>query len=417
MLSVNSNYGAAIALQNLNQTNNDLGDIQNRISTGLKIASAKDNGAVFAIAEGQRVRVSSISSVREGLARAESAAETALTAGDSLTGLLKKLKEKAVAAQDTGISATQRAALNDEFVALRDSIDTIVGSATFNGANLLNGNGGSALTALSSDLGSAGTVDTRLTQALGTGDAVSSRFASIVDAANAAVAADAVANDVVRFQVSATDSGTAGVDFNVTLGATTTIQQFVDEVNLKGQGILSVSYNEQTGRFTYQSKSAASGANAITITRASGTGTLGFVGVAGTTSGDHVAGTTINQITIAALDFRLGNGPFASKLTSSTQLTDATTAANVSANLDIVISDVVRDLATLGSRANAVKAQNEFLAKLSDQVERGISNLVDADLAKESARLQSQQIKQQLGAQALSIANQSPQVILNLFRG
>jgi flagellin len=415
MLSINSNYGAAIALQNLNQTNNDLGDIQNRISTGLKIASAKDNGAVFAIAEGQRVRVSSIESVREGLARAESAAETALTAGDSLTGLLKKLKEKAVAAQDTGISATQRAALNDEFVALRDSIDTIVGSATFNGANLLNGNGGAPLTALSSDLGSAGTVDRRQSAALGAGVAPASRFAEIVDAA--AAGTNITAGDILRVQVGAAESGTAGVDFNVTLSATLTIQQFVDEVNLKGQGILSVSYDEQTGRFSYQAKSAASGTQAITLSVGSGTGDLAFVGVAGGANTDHSAGVTINQITITALDFRLGNGPFAGKLTSSTQLTDATTAANVSASLDIVISDVSRSLATLGSRANAVKSQNEFLAKLSDQIERGISNLVDADLAKESARLQSMQIKQQLGAQALSIANQSPQVILNLFRG
>ena len=58
----------------------------------------------------------------------------------------------------------------------------------------------------------------------------------------------------------------------------------------------------------------------------------------------------------------------------------------------------------------------DFLASLSDTVEKGVSSLVDADLAKESAKLQSLQVKQQLGAQALSIANQSPQIILSLFR-
>jgi flagellin len=73
-------------------------------------------------------------------------------------------------------------------------------------------------------------------------------------------------------------------------------------------------------------------------------------------------------------------------------------------------------MATMGSQAKALVVQGDFMVKLKDVVEQGISNLVDADLAKESARLQSLQIKQQLGAQALSIANQSPQVIMSLFR-
>ncbi len=74
------------------------------------------------------------------------------------------------------------------------------------------------------------------------------------------------------------------------------------------------------------------------------------------------------------------------------------------------------NLATLGSQSKALDIQQSFLATLSDTVEKGVSSLVDADLAKESARLQSLQIKQQLGAQALSIANTSPQVLLSLFR-
>ena len=66
MLSVNTNYSAMIALQNLNYTNSDLEAVQNKISTGLKVANAKDNGAVFAIAQGQRARVSGLAAVRDG---------------------------------------------------------------------------------------------------------------------------------------------------------------------------------------------------------------------------------------------------------------------------------------------------------------------------------------------------------------
>jgi flagellin len=97
----------------------------------------------------------------------------------------------------------------------------------------------------------------------------------------------------------------------------------------------------------------------------------------------------------------------------STTAAAATTASNA---LEQAITDLNIGLASLGSQATALDAQQNFLAKLSDEIENGIGNLVDADLAKESAKLQSLQIKQQLGAQALSIANQAPQVILSLFK-
>src|SRR5690606_36426228 len=99
MLSVNSNYGASIALQSLNSTNNDLNQVQNRISTGLKVSSARDNGAVYAIAEGQRARVSSIAAVKDGINRAGSAVDVALSAGEAIGMALQELKTLAVSAQ------------------------------------------------------------------------------------------------------------------------------------------------------------------------------------------------------------------------------------------------------------------------------------------------------------------------------
>jgi flagellin len=104
-------------------------------------------------------------------------------------------------------------------------------------------------------------------------------------------------------------------------------------------------------------------------------------------------------------------------LSGVADITTQANAQNLLAALDTAMTLLNRDLATLGAQSKALSAQNNFLGKLSDEVEKGLGNLVDADLAKESARLQSLQIKQQLGAQALSIANQAPQVILSLFQG
>ena len=99
MASVNTNYGALVALQNLTSTNKQLDEVQNRINTGLKVGSAKDNGAVFAIAEGLRLRSSALGSVRDGLDRATTSIDTALGAAESVGGILAQLKQKAVDAQ------------------------------------------------------------------------------------------------------------------------------------------------------------------------------------------------------------------------------------------------------------------------------------------------------------------------------
>jgi flagellin len=118
---------------------------------------------------------------------------------------------------------------------------------------------------------------------------------------------------------------------------------------------------------------------------------------------------------VTGADFSL-SGSILSSLAStdiSTSTASATTASN---SIDTAITDLNNALATMGSQAAALDIQNDFLSKLSDTIEQGIGNLVDADLAKESARLQSLQIKQQLGAQALSIANQAPSLILSFFR-
>ena len=89
MASVNTNYGASIALQNLNKTNSELERTQNRINTGMKVSSAKDSGAIFAIATSQRANAASQDAVRAGLQRSQSITDVALAAGDTITAALE----------------------------------------------------------------------------------------------------------------------------------------------------------------------------------------------------------------------------------------------------------------------------------------------------------------------------------------
>ncbi|MBO9709669.1 MAG: flagellin, partial [Caulobacter sp.] len=103
-------------------------------------------------------------------------------------------------------------------------------------------------------------------------------------------------------------------------------------------------------------------------------------------------------------------------LTASSSFSSASAAKSMIATIDSAMGTATKKLASLGTSSTGLDTHLTFVGKLQDSLDAGVGNLVDADLAKESAKLQSLQTKQQLGIQALSIANQSTSSILSLFR-
>jgi flagellin len=274
--SINTNNGAMVALQSLSATNRDLFKTQNAISTGLKVASAKDNGAIWAIANKMRSDVSAYDRVIESNEMASAKVDIAIAAGETVMDLLIQLKGKALAASQGGISLQSQIALDVDFAQLRDQITSTVLNASFDGANMTIGN----------------------------------------LAANAAVSL-----------------------------------------------------------------------------------------------GDAAGG---NTITVAGAAIGLGGGITTVTTTSSLSNTATSLAALGEANASI--TNLGTQLAIWGAGAKRLEAHRRFVTKLQDALTSGIGGMVDADLAKESAKLQATQVKQQLGIQALSIANSSSQSILSLFR-
>jgi len=274
MLSVNTNMGAMIALQYLDQTNAQLQTTQNAINSGLKVASAKDDGSTFAIAQNMRGDVAGYAAVSDSLNRGMSSVDVAMSAGQSISDLLIQMKQKAIAASDASMDTASRAALNEDFASYRDQITSIVSNAVFNGFDL-------------------------------------------IDGSTAQITALASADGMKKITVKSENMNLSGSIVTISTGAS--------------------------------------------ITSQSGASTM-----------------------IAAIETSLNN--------------------------------VDSALARLSAGSKKFSIQADFVQKLSDTLQGGIGNLVDADMASESAKLQSLQVKQQLGVQALSIANQSPQIIMSLFR-
>src|SRR5690606_6587344 len=134
--SINTNTGAHVALQNLNQTNRDLSVAQSRVNTGLKVATAKDNGAIFAIAAGQRAEMSALDSVKQSMQRGQSIVDVAMAAGDTVMSALTELKSLAVAIQDAPAGSETANKLNADFTTIVKEIQSALAGATFDGVNL-----------------------------------------------------------------------------------------------------------------------------------------------------------------------------------------------------------------------------------------------------------------------------------------
>jgi flagellin len=131
--------GALLALQNLNATNNNMNAVQNHVDTGLKVAGAKDNSAVYAIAQNARGTVGALDAIKQGVSRGSSIVDISVSAGETISDLFVQMKQKAVAADDPSLDAASSQALNEDFQALMAQVKSVVQNATFDGANLLDG--------------------------------------------------------------------------------------------------------------------------------------------------------------------------------------------------------------------------------------------------------------------------------------
>jgi flagellin len=123
------------------------------------------------------------------------------------------------------------------------------------------------------------------------------------------------------------------------------------------------------------------------------------------------AGSTL---TVSAQNLSMGGSILT--VSAAGNVSSAANASAMVATLDTSIDNLNLALSKLGTASKKLEIQKNFVGKLADEIERGIGNLVDADMATESAKLQALQTKQQLGVQALSIANQAPSAVLGLFR-
>lgn len=139
--SINTNVSAMMALRNLNATSSQLVTTQDRVNSGRKIDSAKDNAAIWAIAEVQRADTRSLNAVLDTLNRAQSITDVALTATQAISDVLIEIKQNVVSAAEQGISSASLKAYSDHVDSLVGQVNRLRSEARFDGINMLDGTG------------------------------------------------------------------------------------------------------------------------------------------------------------------------------------------------------------------------------------------------------------------------------------
>lgn len=394
--SVNTNAGALAALQNLNATSTSLDVTQSRINTGLKVASAKDDAATFSIAQKLRGELAGLNAVNGSLNRAISEADVSIAAAEAVSDLLIELRELAVAGSDEGLDADSRTSLNDKFTNVRDQITSIVDNAEFNGRNALNGTnsiiaitdatGETTISQAANDLTLSGLNLDGANLITAPGTTVSGTVVSL--AGQTIDATDADFRDALVNLEDDNGGNLGGETLNVGDGTTTNNDAEAFDTDYVD------------GVFTALGTNRAA---QVSSARLDGSGLPFEVGFRGD--------STIYLVRDGSDSFLSLGDPTAGS--GSAETTDGSDDAL--AKIETAITNVNEVLSQLGATANRLELQQTFAGKLGDTVDIGVGNLVDADLAKESATLQALQTKQQLGLQALSVANQAPQTVLSLF--
>jgi flagellin len=381
--TINTNIVSLNAQRNLNSSQSSLATSMQRLSSGLRVNSAKDDAAGLAIAERMNTQVRGLNVAARNANDGISLAQTAEGALGKVSDMLQRMRELAVQSANATNSATDRVALNNEVVQLKAEIDRVATSTTFNSTKLLDGSFSTAVFQVGANSGDTITVAGITNAQLSALGSVTSATFSSAPVTTTLTDTTAVATGSILIN---------GVDIGA-LAAVGTAQervgQVVDAINkVSTQTGVNAYFDAGTGRINLTS----TGAIAITGTDA-GTQT-GLDGTAGT----NVAAATVTGIT--TLDVSSYGG-----------------ASLAMQQIDSALTQVNSARASLGALQSRFESVVGNIQVTAENVTAARGRIMDADFAAETANMSRANILQQAGTAMVAQANQLPQQVLQLLKG
>ena len=406
--NINTNIASMNAQRNLGLSAGSLATSMQRLSSGLRVNSAKDDAAGLAIAERMNTQIKGLTVAARNANDGISLAQTAEGALGKVGDMLQRMRELAVQASNATNSKADREALQAEVKQLTDEVDRVAKQTSFNGAKILDGSFAGALFQVGANSGENITVGA-LTDSSAKGLA-SVQYGEFTTAAFDASGATAGTLDSLG-------ALTSGGNFSIQVGTGTAIDlgdlkaassgaerlgQVVAAINAKSSdtGVTAfVTRDETTGTYTVDLKSSKLDATGAPETIAFGSAfTLDATGL--------TAGTD-EPVAIAAADTGIDT------LTVDTQADAWVSLKKIDSAIN-QINSARADLGALQSRFESAVANIDIQI---ENVAAARGRIVDADFAKETANLSRTQILQQAGTAMVAQANQLPQNVLKLLQG
>lgn len=392
---INTNVASLTAQRNLNMSQSSLSTSLQRLSSGLRINSARDDAAGLAISQRMNAQVKSLNQAARNASDGISMIQTAEGGMSQIQDMLIRMKELATQGSNSTLADAERSFIADEMTQLRDEINNISTRTKFNGQQLLNGSFGKALDATSTvqvGMNLATTAEAAVTKVDITGAAAGSTF---------------------------TFSNAAGV---LTLSDGTTSQAIdLTAVTVSAGGSYELNYNELGVKVTIGAAASKAGADIATDLDAGTVITTAATGAEIQVGADDAAD---NRLTLTFGDTQINGANSDARMvaldTDITSFAGATTAANSQALLTSVedaLTYVSEQRAALGAQQNRLDYTVANLQTQSENISASKSRITDADFAAETANLTRAQILQQAGTAMLAQANSLPQNVLSLLRG
>jgi flagellin len=380
--TINSNISSLNAQRSLNMSQSALATSMQRLSSGLRVNSAKDDAAGLAIAERMNTQVRGLTVAARNANDGISLSQTAEGALGKVSDMLQRMRELAVQASNASNSQSDRTALDSEVTQLKSEIDRVATQTSFNGTKLLDGSFTTQQFQVGANAGEtisvSGIANASLAQLGGTTNiATATVAASGLSGFATAIAAGGVT-------INGTDIGAIGAAGSAAERAS----QLVNAINqVSGTTNVGASYDAATGQISLRS-------------------TAGSIVVAGTTNSATVAGFA-NATTAAVATTGIAGLNVQSFTNAQTALTQ----------IDKALDSINGSRATLGAVQARFESVISNVQVTIENTSAARGRIMDADFAAETASLSRSQILQQAGTAMVAQANQLPQNVLSLLKG
>ena len=385
MASINTNMSANIAANSMTRNERSMSSTMERLSTGLRINSAKDDAAGLAISSKMTSQVRGLNQAVRNANDAISMIQVAEGAMKEVTNMFQRMRELAVQSISDSNTNADRTALNNEYKQLSQEVQRIAENTQWNGTNILDG----ARTATTFQIGA----NANQTIAVNFGDLATNNLIGTVTNNSSATATISLTENGVATAMAATDVLSYKVT-DLSTGATSYAQITGAAVATSAAGTPDAAADVETTN----TGAAGSETGAVTATTAAGTA----VTIAATNNTIKISDVTISRGT---------HSPVA-----ATDITSSAYATRALGVLDTAIEGVNSTRAGLGASMSRLEYASDNLQNVSQNTQAARSRVLDADYAAETTELARTQIIQQASTAMLSQANQAQQSVLALLK-